>query len=163
VRNRLKSKCSTSGTPIAFSLHRTFCRLLPRKRNIFGHGGDEMGTFDVAGSRDVSEETEGSVSSETPQYGGLCSTCKNVSTCTYPRDPERPIFYCCEHEGYEECEGSVSLALLRTGKVFSDQPESMVVNVDSTSFKGLCRNCQNRDTCTFPKPEGGVWHCEEYR
>jgi NADH-quinone oxidoreductase subunit E len=29
-------------------------------------------------------------------------------------------------------------------------------------YKGLCLNCANRETCTFPKPEGGVWHCDEY-
>ena len=29
--------------------------------------------------------------------------------------------------------------------------------------KGLCINCANRNSCQFVKPEGGVWHCEEYR
>lgn len=29
--------------------------------------------------------------------------------------------------------------------------------------KGLCVNCENRHTCEFVKPDGGVWHCEEYR
>ena len=33
---------------------------------------------------------------------------------------------------------------------------------DGEEFKGLCVNCANRHTCLFPKPEGGVWHCEEY-
>ncbi len=28
--------------------------------------------------------------------------------------------------------------------------------------QGLCMNCDLRDTCAFPAPEGGVWHCEEY-
>ena len=27
---------------------------------------------------------------------------------------------------------------------------------------GLCATCDNRNTCTFPKPPGGVWHCEEF-
>jgi len=30
-------------------------------------------------------------------------------------------------------------------------------------FKGLCMNCDNRFECQLPRPEGGVWHCEEYR
>ncbi len=30
-------------------------------------------------------------------------------------------------------------------------------------FKGLCINCDLRFTCTLPKPETGVWYCEEYR
>jgi len=30
-------------------------------------------------------------------------------------------------------------------------------------IKGLCINCENRHTCEFTKPNGGIWHCEEYR
>jgi hypothetical protein len=29
-------------------------------------------------------------------------------------------------------------------------------------FRGLCINCDVRHTCMFPRPEEGVWHCEEY-
>jgi hypothetical protein len=32
----------------------------------------------------------------------------------------------------------------------------------SRVYKGLCMNCKHVDTCTLPKAEGGVWHCEEY-
>jgi len=113
------------------------------------------------------EENEGTAMSMIRNYRGLCSTCKNTSTCTYPRDPDRPIFYCCEHEGYEECEGSVSLALLRPGNIFSQKPDfvakPLTMEPATGVDKGLCRNCTNRETCTFPKPEGGVWHCDEYR
>ena len=28
--------------------------------------------------------------------------------------------------------------------------------------KGLCRNCKKHESCILPKPEGGVWRCEEY-
>jgi hypothetical protein len=28
---------------------------------------------------------------------------------------------------------------------------------------GLCADCENRQTCVVPKPEGGVWICEAYR
>ncbi|HQG30499.1 MAG TPA: hypothetical protein PLA83_01110 [Deltaproteobacteria bacterium] len=28
---------------------------------------------------------------------------------------------------------------------------------------GLCSNCVNREVCRFPRPESGVWHCEEYK
>lgn len=28
--------------------------------------------------------------------------------------------------------------------------------------EGLCLNCVKRDWCRLPKPEGGVWRCEEY-
>jgi hypothetical protein len=29
--------------------------------------------------------------------------------------------------------------------------------------RGLCRTCECKEICTYPKPEGGVWHCEEFR
>jgi hypothetical protein len=34
---------------------------------------------------------------------------------------------------------------------------------EAERFKGLCMNCDNRFECRLPRPEGGVWHCEEYR
>jgi hypothetical protein len=37
------------------------------------------------------------------------------------------------------------------------EPEEVV------HFKGLCMNCDHRFECRLPRPEGGVWHCEEYR
>lgn len=39
---------------------------------------------------------------------------------------------------------------------------SVAENSDAAPFKGLCFNCDNRDNCMLPKPEEGVWHCEEY-
>ncbi len=27
---------------------------------------------------------------------------------------------------------------------------------------GLCANCALFENCTLPRPESGVWHCEEY-
>lgn len=33
----------------------------------------------------------------------------------------------------------------------------------SAEEKDLCWNCQNHETCTYPKPEGGVWHCKDYK
>ena len=33
---------------------------------------------------------------------------------------------------------------------------------ESSKVKGLCKNCKKRRTCELPKPEGGVWRCEDY-
>lgn len=33
---------------------------------------------------------------------------------------------------------------------------------DSSNFKGLCKNCKKQKTCILPKPEGGIWRCEDY-
>lgn len=32
----------------------------------------------------------------------------------------------------------------------------------ATSPRGLCASCVHNPTCDFPRPESGVWRCEEY-
>ncbi len=86
------------------------------------------------------------------QQKGLCSTCINAENCVFPRDAERPIMHCDEFVGMEK-----SLTVAAPRKVAVSQPE------DEVKYKGLCRNCEERFTCTYPKPAGGVWRCEEYR
>ena len=34
---------------------------------------------------------------------------------------------------------------------------------DTGGRTGLCVNCAERLACRFPRPEGGVWHCAEYK
>ena len=92
-------------------------------------------------------------------HGGLCLSCRNVSTCTFSRDPERPVIQCDEFDGFE--------SFLRRPKNLSHKSmmalKSNPGKNDLDGYKGLCCICEERETCTYPKPEGGVWHCEEYR
>jgi hypothetical protein len=85
------------------------------------------------------------------QYRDLCSTCKHAAACGGRSTPERPIFFC------EEFEVS--------GPAAPSPPERPAESSPAApgDYKGLCMNCEDRGTCTIPKPEGGVWHCEEYR
>jgi hypothetical protein len=96
---------------------------------------------------------------ERPVYSGLCADCQNAPKCTFPRIPGRPVRHCEEFKGNESaadrnysCEGTFPLC-----SGFDSEA------VDYRARLGLCANCANREACTFPKPEGGVWHCEEYR
>ncbi len=81
---------------------------------------------------------------------GLCSTCIHCSDCAFCSDSTAPIFQCEEFE-------SKSAAI----KTVIKNP--VTVDITDENLKGLCRNCENRKTCTFKKPESGIWHCEEYR
>lgn len=96
------------------------------------------------------------------QYRGLCLTCNNASTCTFPRDPDRPVLQCEEFEGYEYAPpkdvGTQDSQLDSTVSEGDSRKD-----VDSNRYIGLCRTCEERESCKFTKPEGGVWHCEEYR
>jgi hypothetical protein len=95
------------------------------------------------------------------QYLGLCATCGKSAHCTYPRDPDRPIRHCEEFQ--EETEAMMAAARART-EARRGAPRQLPDNEDrSGKFLGLCRNCDNRFHCTFPRSPGGVWHCEEYK
>jgi glutamate dehydrogenase (NAD(P)+) len=37
-----------------------------------------------------------------------------------------------------------------------------VIEKEVTEYQGLCKTCAKRETCTIPKPKGGVWRCKEY-
>jgi hypothetical protein len=91
------------------------------------------------------------------QFFGLCTSCQNAEECTFPRDPDRPVCQCEEFAGYESLPGRVSLEGSRPSRTGFVQEEK-----NTGSWIGLCKNCGNRETCSFPKPEGGVWHCDEY-
>jgi hypothetical protein len=101
--------------------------------------------------------------SEATAYPGLCSTCRHAGSCTYQSDPKRPVLSCEEFEietgEPARVSGSDVLSACPT-----DTPALAGAGDedDFARYKGLCGNCEQRKSCTFPKPEGGVWHCEEY-
>ncbi|NLW85139.1 MAG: hypothetical protein GXY41_12165 [Phycisphaerae bacterium] len=87
----------------------------------------------------------------------LCSSCLHKTTCTFPNDRQTPAFFC------EEFEIDPGPILKKAGIETSAQTAlAESTDDDSDSFIGLCGNCDNRKTCGYPKPEGGIWHCEEY-
>jgi hypothetical protein len=105
----------------------------------------------------VTKEGEVRVAPKKKEYRGLCTSCKNASSCTFPRDPDRAVLQCEEFEGYEP------LQRWAPGRDISPRQLSGAKQKDSGKYKGLCVNCENRQHCTFPKPESGVLHCEEYQ
>ena len=96
--------------------------------------------------------------SDNTLYRGLCSTCRHAPNCTYPGDVQRPAFYC------EEFEIEITAAKNTSEYGISETTaSSTAVAEESTELIGLCNDCESRQTCVFPKPEGGIWHCEEYQ
>jgi len=91
-------------------------------------------------------------------YRGLCSTCKHAPNCTFPSDVQRPAFYC------EEFEIDIAPSRKTSEDRASQSTASSIAVAEETSeLIGLCNDCESRQTCVFPKPEGGIWHCEEYQ
>lgn len=91
---------------------------------------------------------------ELRKYGGLCSNCVNASTCGYRRVPLQPVWDCCDFEP------EIAPVNILSPTVFP--LKSIAEGENPGRHAGLCVNCEHRETCTYPRPEGGVWHCEEY-
>jgi 2-keto-4-pentenoate hydratase/2-oxohepta-3-ene-1,7-dioic acid hydratase in catechol pathway len=87
-------------------------------------------------------------------YRDLCSTCNHTEACGRRSTPERPVFFC------ELFEAFVPVAAAAPAAAAPPRPADQQ---GAAEYRGLCMNCENRQTCTAPRPEGGVWHCEEYR
>ena len=85
---------------------------------------------------------------------GICATCEHASDCIYRANSSGTILQCEEFQ----------MPLPRpTDPPVSVRPRPTSNDgKHSTKFLGLCSNCDNRETCTYTKPEGGVWRCEEY-
>jgi hypothetical protein len=88
---------------------------------------------------------------------GLCSTCSNARWCTTIRGKRNmKVMYCEQFDDYEP--PRPKLAALQSNRddlLYDDDPARK-------RSRGLCVTCSRFATCTFIKPEGGVWHCEEY-
>jgi hypothetical protein len=104
-----------------------------------------------------SAEQRGCIEGKTDR--SLCCTCVHAPTCTYRQRSEGPVFFCEEFE-VETREPAAPATV-------DDRQSAQAVAVQhaqepASNYLGLCSNCEHRDTCRLPKPEGGVWHCEEY-
>lgn len=85
---------------------------------------------------------------------GLCTSCVHAPMCTYPRRDGQSVLCCGEFEG----ETQRSVAPSATSRVTQpSDPTRAVLPL------GLCANCGLYSGCDYPKSEGGVWQCDEYR
>ena len=88
------------------------------------------------------------------QYRDLCSNCDNGDACVDRTRPKRPIFFCEEFMVF----GAAPMSELdRAVQIVSKRTRNTNEHI------GLCMNCDAAAACALPKPEGGIWHCEEYR
>lgn len=84
--------------------------------------------------------------------GGLCATCEHAPDCTHPRASGAPIL---------ECDDAVPLTIA-IAPTTGIEAVRHAAPPPRFAAKGLCATCERFPTCTYPKLEGGVWHCEEF-
>ena len=83
---------------------------------------------------------------------GLCGLCVTATACQYRHPSDQPVGFCEEFDGGSPVSRTKPPRPLRAA----------AVEAEPALPPGLCRQCDNRQSCAFTKPEGGVWHCEEY-
>ena len=91
---------------------------------------------------------------ENNKYCDLCFTCKHTPSCTFPK---KSVSNCEEFE-VETCSLARDMGKDKLPAASVDPEDG-----DSSNFIGLCGNCDDRKTCVFPKPAGGIWFCEGYK
>ena len=93
------------------------------------------------------------------EHRGLCLSCQNTLTCTFLKNSHDAVLQCDEFDGSDSILQKPDRSFHKSMTGSKSNPE----NKDLNGAKGLCSICEDRETCTYPKSEGGVWHCEEYR
>jgi len=78
----------------------------------------------------------------------ICSTCDSSPSCPGIGTVDRPVFYCEEFTASHEAKRSRYLLAVE-----EERPVPL----------GLCADCDCRSTCHAARPDGGIWHCVEYR
>ncbi len=89
---------------------------------------------------------------------GLCGTCNHVKLCLMYRDMKTRVVYCEEFEDSDPEPPRPARKTTRTTKKKADPG----LDALREQVRGLCVNCEKLAVCTYPKPAGGVWHCEDY-
>jgi hypothetical protein len=106
----------------------------------------------------IMKEIEENLITKSEVIQGLCSTCNNSTSCYYHlRNGKRIVWFCELFDDYEPILKFENFSSWNKSSIDSKTEEA-----NKVKLAGLCMNCENRDTCTYPKPESGVWHCEEY-
>lgn len=101
---------------------------------------------------------------EIPESMGLCTTCNEAPTCVYAKNAKSPVLFCEMFDNSTSpAEATTPSEMVAVEQVGIPQAQNAPNKGRLSNLKGLCVNCDNRETCAFTKPEDGVWHCEEYR
>ena len=108
----------------------------------------------VENSKDAKNKQIGSEKNNI-ETQSLCVNCRHKESCMFLKDAKRPILFC---ETYEVCPVQNSGVI----DMPTERRDREKRGLESEKYKGLCSDCLHRETCMIPKPEGGIWHCEEY-
>lgn len=94
---------------------------------------------------------------------GLCMTCNNIPECGFRKLRGFDAQFCELFDTYSQVRTRVIMPGNGKGGKLSNYPHAgSDFDKSQNNQKGLCYNCEHRTECRLIKPDGGVWHCEEY-
>ncbi len=94
---------------------------------------------------------------ESTRATGLCVTCSHAQRCTTIQGKKNmQVMYCELFDDYERPRPKIAAAAPNPSNLSHDNDPAR------KQLRGLCVTCSHLAYCTFTKPQGGVWHCEEY-
>lgn len=92
---------------------------------------------------------------------GICSNCVHAEGCTLNPYLERKVINCGEFEPFPPKKRALNVQQVKTELSGIIRKKKAEQNY-KTEYLGICKYCVNREHCTFPRPESGVWTCDEY-
>jgi hypothetical protein len=128
--------------------------MMRRKNEIRARSEAENGT-----SKEYSVTPDGVLEERIAEqeYYGLCTTCNYAGECVGATNSTNPVIYCEEFDNTVEQKADAAPTLPKP-----ENHMTKAMDLAANAVKGLCVNCEHRDTCQFPVPESGIWYCEEY-
>jgi hypothetical protein len=112
-------------------------------------------------SKEMTKEKRKKAVGSTVVLRGICTTCNYAAGCAHlKRNPDIVIWHCENYDDYVapgDTLPEVSLPVVNNDVALGLETENATVEI-----KGLCIDCENRDSCVHAMKTGGVWHCEEY-
>jgi NADH:ubiquinone oxidoreductase subunit E len=90
---------------------------------------------------------------------GKCVHCSRMELCTSRQNWIGPIF---------DCEDFDDKRTAATGLEIEPRPSAwnksvdLSISAEEEVYKGICSNCDHRETCGYRAPGHAVWYCEEY-
>ena len=90
---------------------------------------------------------------------GKCANCVRMELCTSRKNWIGPIREC---EDFEDRRSSAPDPAVEPLPFPADRPVDLEPQTDEEIYKGICSNCDHRETCGYRIPGQAVWYCEEY-
>jgi NADH:ubiquinone oxidoreductase subunit E len=90
---------------------------------------------------------------------GICANCSRMVLCTSRKNWIGPIRDC---DDFDDRRAAAPTSAVEPLSFPIDKSIDLAAPEEAEIYKGICSNCDNRETCGYRTPGQAVWFCEEY-